>query len=189
MEDRKRFEKSEEARLINEFKLLQKNEEIKWFFEKEKKNPFTDIKKWKLTFEENFDAISLDTGRWMTGYYWGKALINENYVPANEKQFFTERNIELRESMARITTRQEEARGKVWDLTMGFIPISLTIPQDLSQQVAASVKSTASLWPRSGSATYPALAPSGWPVRRLPLISISSRLPTRKVTISSAVSI
>lgn len=122
MEDRKRFEKSEEARLINEFKLLQKNEEIKWFFEKEKKNPFTDIKKWKLTFEENFDAISLDTGRWMTGYYWGKALINENYVPANEKQFFTERNIELRESMARITTRQEEARGKVWDLTMGFIP-------------------------------------------------------------------
>lgn len=122
MEDRKRFDKSEEASLINEFKLLQKNEEIKWYLEQEKKNPFTDIRKWKLTFEDNFDAITLDSGRWMTGYYWGKALINDHYVPANEKQFFTDRNIELRESMARITTRQESVNGKVWDLTMGFIP-------------------------------------------------------------------
>jgi beta-glucanase (GH16 family) len=121
MEDKKRFKKSEEASLIEEFESLQKNEEIKWYLNLKKKSPFKEFRKWSLTFEDDFDAMHLDTSKWMTGYYWGKALMNDAYALAGEKQFFQDGNIELRDSVARINTRLEAIKGKVWDTSQGFI--------------------------------------------------------------------
>lgn len=120
MEDKKRFAKSNEAHLIKEFEGLKKNEEIKWYHTTKKKNPFQELHKWQVTFEDDFDAITLDNSKWMTGYYWGKALMNDTYVPAGEKQFFRDDNIELRDSIARIHTRNESVKGKSWDLEHGF---------------------------------------------------------------------
>jgi hypothetical protein len=120
MEDKKRFKKSEEAGLIEEFESLKKNEEIKWYLEQKKKNPFKEFRKWNLTFEDDFDAMHLDTSKWMTGYYWGKALMNDAYALAGERQFFKDDNIELRDSVARIATRREGTKGKVWNPTLGF---------------------------------------------------------------------
>lgn len=120
LKDKKRFHKSKEAELIEEFKLLSKNEEIQWFLAKEKEKPFEEYKKWQLTFEEDFDQIKLDSNRWMTGYYWGRALMNDNYVPSNEHQFFTNENVDLRNSMARISIREEKTVGKSWNVTHGF---------------------------------------------------------------------
>jgi beta-glucanase (GH16 family) len=120
MEDKKRFKKSEEASLIEEFESLKKNEEIKWYLNLKKKSPFKEFRKWSLTFEDDFDAMHLDTSKWMTGYYWGKALMNDAYALAGEKQFFQDGNIELRDSVARINTRREATKGKVWDAAHGF---------------------------------------------------------------------
>lgn len=121
MEDKHRYNKSEEAQLVAEFTSLTKNEEIKWYLSKKQGDPFKEIRKWELTFEDDFDATRLDQSKWMTGYYWGKALMNETYVLAGEKQFYKEENIELRDSVARITTRRENTTGKTWDLQHGFI--------------------------------------------------------------------
>lgn len=120
LKDKKRFQKSKEAELIEEFKLLNKNEEILWFLKMQKEKPFEDYKKWQLTFEEDFDQIKLDANKWMTGYYWGRALMNDNYVPSNEHQFFTDENIDLRNSMARISVREEKTVGKSWNTSHGF---------------------------------------------------------------------
>ncbi|TCO06958.1 glycoside hydrolase family 16 protein [Natronoflexus pectinivorans] len=120
LEDKNRFKKSEEARLIEEFNELQKNEDVKWYQKTKKLNPFKEIRKWEITFEDDFDALQLDKSRWMTGYYWGKALMNDNYVLAGEKQFFKEDNIEMHDSVVRINTQKEAYRGKVWDATHGF---------------------------------------------------------------------
>src|SRR5690554_7094343 len=57
----------------------------------------------------------------MTSYYWGKALMNDSYVLAGDKQNFSDNNIELRDSMARIHLKKEESKGKVWDTTHGFL--------------------------------------------------------------------
>lgn len=121
MEDKHRYNKSEEAHLVDEFNSLTKNEQIKWYLSKKQNDPFKEIRQWELTFEDDFDATRLDQSKWMTGYYWGKALMNETYVLAGEKQFFKEENIELRDSVARITTRKENTTGKTWDLQHGFI--------------------------------------------------------------------
>jgi hypothetical protein len=121
MEDKKRYQKSEESRLVLEFESLKKNEEIVWFLRTKKTNPFKDVRLWDLTFEDDFDGLKPDPVKWMTGYYWGKALMNETYVPAGEKQFFRDDNVDVRDSVLRITARNEKVNGKVWDSKLGFV--------------------------------------------------------------------
>ncbi len=122
MNDKNRFKKSKEFQLQEEFKALTKGDDIIWFKKTKKDNPFTDIDKWTLTFDDDFDSTKLDANKWITGYYWGKALMNDNYVQANEKQFFRNENIELRDSCARIISKKENCKGKVWDTKFGFVP-------------------------------------------------------------------
>lgn len=120
MEDRHKFRKSEEATLLKEFSELKKHKDIVWYLRKEAEKPFEELKKWTLTFEDDFDQARLDTSRWMTGYYWGKALMNDHYSLEGEKQLFRDKNVELRDSCLRITTQKEAVKGKVWNPTWGF---------------------------------------------------------------------
>ena len=116
----KTYSKSEEKNLFDEYVKLQKNKEIKWYFDTLKKNNFKEIKAWTQTFEDDFEMSALDASKWMTGYYWGKTLMNDNYVLDGEKQFFQERNISIENSLLRITTRQESVKGKSWNPAIGF---------------------------------------------------------------------
>ncbi len=120
MEDRNRFKKSDEAALLNEFAELRKHKDIVWFLRTKSEKPFEDLKKWKVTFEDDFDSASMDSDKWITGYYWGKALMNETYSLEGEKQFFSDSNVEVRDSSLRITTRKETVQGKTWNPVWGF---------------------------------------------------------------------
>ena len=120
MEDRHRFKKSDEAALLKEFAVLKKHKDIIWFLRKKEEKPFEELKKWALTFEDNFNGASLDPDKWITGYYWGKALMNDTYSLEGEKQYYTAGNIEVRDSVLRIITRKEQIEGKVWNPTWGF---------------------------------------------------------------------
>jgi beta-glucanase (GH16 family) len=120
MEDPKRFEKSEEYKLLHEYEEIKKSENHKWFIKTKNANPFTELEKWKLTFEDDFDGTNFAHDKWMTGYYWGKALMNDHYVLAHEKQFFTDKNIETRDSLLKINTRKEACKGKIWTNDLGF---------------------------------------------------------------------
>ncbi len=115
-----KFKLSEEFKQSEEFKELKSSEKIKWYQKLEKKNDFDKLNEWQLTFEDNFDSSKLDSEKWLAGYYWGKNLLKDNYVQVNEKQFFTENNVELSNSNLKISTRQESVAGKVWDPTLGF---------------------------------------------------------------------
>ncbi len=120
MEDKNRFKNSEEARLLREYDELKRNKEILWFQKATKEQPFEELKRWELTFEDDFDASQLDRSTWMTGYYWGKTLMNDSYVLEGEQQFYSDKNIELRDSCARITTQKDDIEGKVWSPQWGF---------------------------------------------------------------------
>lgn len=120
MEDKHRFRKSEEAALINEFEELKKQKDIVWYHKTKEEKPFEELKKWKITFEDNFDSASLDSNKWITGYYWGKALMNDTYALEGEHQIFREENIDLRDSSLRIRVQPQATKGKVWSATYGF---------------------------------------------------------------------
>jgi hypothetical protein len=115
-----KFKLSEEFKQEQEYKELKKSEKLKWFQKLEKQNNFDKLDEWELTFEDKFDGNSLDKDKWMTGYYWGKNLLNDDYVLVTEKQFFKESNISISNGTLSINTKSENVKGKVWDPAMGF---------------------------------------------------------------------
>lgn len=120
--DKKRFEKSEAfSRLIN-YKELSESESFKKYFRLKKKNDFYLVNEWKLTFSEDFEGDCLDKEKWITRYYWGDVLMNDAYALPNDPHIFSEDNIKISNSIARLETRKEIARGKVWDPSIGFVP-------------------------------------------------------------------
>ena len=122
MEDPQRFKKSEEYGLISEYEEIKKTPDFIWFQKAKKHNNFDELHKWELTFKDEFDGSTLARDKWITGYFWGKALMGDNYVLENEKQFFTEKNIEMRDSVVKITTKRENVKGKKWHSKFGFMP-------------------------------------------------------------------
>ena len=115
-----KFKLSDEFKQAEEYKKLKKSEKILWYQKLEKKNDFDKLHVWNLSFEENFEENKLNDEKWMSGYYWGKNLLNDDYVQVNEKQFFKESNLEIGNSNLKIITKSEEAKGKVWDPAQGF---------------------------------------------------------------------
>ena len=55
--------------------------------------------------------------------FLGRDLLHDSYVNEGEKQFFPEdQNIQVANSMLKITTRKQKFNGKVWNPAIGFYP-------------------------------------------------------------------
>ena len=120
--DKKRFEKSEAFNRLITYKELSETESFKKYFQFKKKNDFHLVREWELTFSEDFEGTELDKEKWMTRYYWGDVLMNDDYALPSDAHIFSEKNIKISDSVARLETRKETAQGKVWDSKIGFVP-------------------------------------------------------------------
>ncbi|MCQ2228746.1 MAG: glycoside hydrolase family 16 protein [Bacteroidales bacterium] len=120
IEDSKRFKKSEESKILNEYEALAKSKDITWFIKNEKSNAFASIAKRKLIFEDNF--VSFDKAKWEIGSYAGNAFAAGTiYSQMNERQITNSKNIEVSASELSIITRKETATGKRWNPALGFV--------------------------------------------------------------------
>ncbi|HEC44610.1 MAG TPA: glycosyl hydrolase family protein [Bacteroides sp.] len=121
LKSKAKYEQSKEFELEKEYLELKKSEKLIWYQKLEKKNDFDKLKEWEITFEDDFKEGSLDTGKWMTNYYWGEKLLKDTYALPGDKHFYTKgRNIEISDSVLKIVTKKEQASGKVWDPVLGF---------------------------------------------------------------------
>jgi beta-glucanase (GH16 family) len=103
------------------YRALKKSDQFKWYFNVKDSRKYAEIKKWHLTFSDEFDTHKLDKSKWITRYYWGETLLKDSYVNAGEKQYYTdERNIEISSSILKIKTHREKVKGKVWNPALGF---------------------------------------------------------------------
>jgi len=113
--DKKRFEKSDMFKQLQEYDKLAKNEDIIWYFKVKDSNKFDLLKNRELIFGDEFDGEKLDTKKWLTNYYWGDKLLKDNYTVGNDLQAFTEKdNFEIRNSLLKIITKPQKKEGKVW---------------------------------------------------------------------------
>lgn len=119
--DKKRFEKTEGFKKELTYKELKDSELFKKYFKLQKKNKFHLIKGWELTFYEDFENSNLDTEKWITQYYWGDKLMNAGYALSTDQSIFSENNVKVSNSIARLETKKEKAKGKVWSEKIGFI--------------------------------------------------------------------
>jgi hypothetical protein len=119
--DKKRFEKTEMFKEVQEYDGLKKNEDIVWYFKVKDSNKFDILKKRELTFSDEFDSEKLDTSKWLTNYYWGDKLLHDRYSVESDLQAYTEKeNFEIRNSVLKITTKPQKVTGKVWSADKGF---------------------------------------------------------------------
>ena len=120
--DKNRFSKSEEAKREQEYINMKNSEEIKWYQATVNSNKFDELKAWNLTFEDDFTESKVDESKWMNSFFMGKMVLNDRYVLANEKQYFTDnKNVDIKQSVLSIVTKKEKATGKVWDAKLGFM--------------------------------------------------------------------
>jgi hypothetical protein len=113
--DKKRFEKTDMFKQVEEFDKLKKNEDIIWYFKVKDSNKFDILKQRELTFSDEFEGDKLNANTWLTNYYWGDKLLKDNYTVGNELQAFTEKdNFEVRNSLLKIITKPQKKEGKVW---------------------------------------------------------------------------
>jgi hypothetical protein len=119
--DKKRFEKTEMFRQVQEYDILKKNGDIIWYFKVKDSNKFDILKQRELTFSDEFTGDRLDTSKWFTNYYWGEKLLKDRYSVESDLQAYTEKdNFELRNSILKINTRPQRVSGKVWTADKGF---------------------------------------------------------------------
>jgi beta-glucanase (GH16 family) len=119
----RKLEMSEEYRMEQKYRELKKSETFKWYFATRNSKKFDEIKRWDLTFSEEFDGQKLDSKKWLTRYFWGDKILKDSYVNMGEKQFYTgEKNIAVSGSILKVQTRREKAAGKVWNPAIGFFP-------------------------------------------------------------------
>jgi hypothetical protein len=113
--DKKRFEKTEMFKQVQEFDKLKKNEDILWYFKIKDSNKFDILKNRQLTFNDEFEGNQLDTNKWLTNYYYGDKLLHDRYSVGTDLQAYTEKeNFEVRNSLLKIITKPQKIQGKMW---------------------------------------------------------------------------
>ena len=121
--DKKRFEKTEDFQKLQEYQKLKSSEKFVKYFKLKNKNPFGELKKWELTFSDEFDADNLDTNKWITRYFWGDKLMNKGYTLESDLHTFTDgQNVKIAGSLISLMARKEVKEGLVWTPKLGFVP-------------------------------------------------------------------
>ena len=121
--DKKRFEKTDDYKKLQEYLALKESDRYKKYFELKNKNPFEELKKWELSFSEEFDSKQLDEEKWINKYFWGEELLNKGYSLNSDLHTFTEgKNIDHSASSILLQARKEKHQGLLWNPTMGFVP-------------------------------------------------------------------
>lgn len=121
MLDKEKWHKTEDFQKESRYQELSKSDDVKWYFAVKDSNKFDGLKAWRLTFEEDFNTGKVEEEKWMNSYFWGKMLLNDRYVMAGDKQFYTDnKNIELNGTSLKIVTKKEKTQGKVWHPLHGF---------------------------------------------------------------------
>jgi hypothetical protein len=119
--NKKRYENSEDHKLLSEFETLKKDAEIVWYFKVKDSNKFDVLKHRELIFSEEFEGEKLDGKKWITNYYWGEKLLKDRYSIDSDLQFYTEKdNFEIRNSFLKINTKPQKINGKAWSASKGF---------------------------------------------------------------------
>lgn len=123
METRDKFKLSDEYKQLQEYKKLKKDKDIRWYYKNKDSHKYDEIKIWEITFEDDFDQAVLDSKKWITSYYSGQKLLNNNYVTGNAHHCHNAKeNLQIKEGHLQLITRKQQMKGLAWDPDYGFLP-------------------------------------------------------------------
>ena len=143
LEDKKKWDKSEENKRLQEFLELKKQSRFVKYFKNKGTSAFKFFNEWQVVFKDDFDNQSFDLEKWATKGYVAEKLLGENYSLPGDYHVLTDgKNIHLNGALS-IQVKKEKTSGKVWQMPAGFIPAELDYTSGL-------ISSWKSFWMEDG---------------------------------------
>lgn len=125
LEDKKRWEKSDDAIKFRRFNELKAMPQIVNYLKYRDSRELDFFKQWEMGFYDNFSGKSIDGEKWSAVNPTAHKTIGENFALPGDIHLHTSgSNIETGGHLT-IETRHEKTKGKMWQLPAGFIPIEL----------------------------------------------------------------
>jgi hypothetical protein len=122
LEDKSKWEKTEEFKRYRKYSELQKHPQVSLFAKYQNSRDFDFLKSWQVTFEEPFDGKALDFSRWTANTYWAEKLQVGNFSQAGDLQAYTGgKNCQLSGNKLKILVKKEKFRSKRWLPAAGFV--------------------------------------------------------------------
>lgn len=130
LEDTKKWEKTEEYALEQEFSKLKGQAGIQTYFAHKDTDHFDEITKWESTFSDDFSGVRLDSEKWSTMTKVASKTLGENYtLPGDLHTYTNGNNIKLQNKLV-LSVKSEKATGKVWQMPAGFVPTEFNYTSD-----------------------------------------------------------
>ncbi|MEZ5104691.1 MAG: hypothetical protein R2757_09370 [Draconibacterium sp.] len=125
LEDNKKWEKTEEFALSQEYEQMKKLPHLVKYFKYKNSNSFNFFKEWEITFEDDFTASKPNAEKWAFTSYIANKMLGDNYSLGGDLQVYTSgENIKTNGKLS-IEVKKEKKTGKVWQVTSGFLPVEL----------------------------------------------------------------
>jgi beta-glucanase (GH16 family) len=122
LEDKQKWEKTEEAATEKRFAELQKMPQVINFLKYNKSNALDFFKKWQLIFEDRFESGKLDPEKWMTKLYLANQTLGQNFSQPGDLQAFTDgKNVSVSGKTLKIEVRREKTNAMQWQIPFGFV--------------------------------------------------------------------
>lgn len=131
LEDKKKWEKSEEYARHQHFLKLKKDSQVELYFKYENSHDFDFCKSWEIAFTDEFDSKSLDTSKWTPNSLWAERLLGDNFSQPGDMQAYTGgKNCNFAHSKLHIQVKKEKFRSKQWHPAIGFVPVDFNYTSD-----------------------------------------------------------
>lgn len=122
LEDKQKWEKTEDAAKEKRFAELQKKPEVVNFLKYKHSPAFDFFKKWELVFEDKFEKAKLDAEKWSTLSHWGVQALGQNFSQMGDLHAFTDgKNVLVDGKSLKIEVRKEKTKGMQWQMPLGFV--------------------------------------------------------------------
>lgn len=125
LEDKKKWEKTEEYAQTKEFEKIKEQPHIKKYFKYLNSTSFAFFESWELVFEDHFKETKLNTEKWSVRTYVADKMLGDNYSLAGDLQVYTSGENVSTGGKLNIQVKKEKKTGKVWQMPAGFIPVAL----------------------------------------------------------------
>lgn len=131
LEDKKKWEKTEEYLKEQQFKLLQKHPKVLLYFRYVSSKDFDFIKNHEVAFSDDFEAKSLDRAKWTPNTFWADRLLGDNFSQPGDLQAYNGgKNTVTGKGILVVEVRKEKKRGKQWHPEFGFVPVDFEYTSD-----------------------------------------------------------
>ncbi|MCL1822380.1 MAG: hypothetical protein FWG22_06115 [Prolixibacteraceae bacterium] len=131
LEDKKKWEKSDEYAKHQKFEALKKDTQVVLYYKYVNDTRFDFFRNWKISFEDNFSGKSVDLEKWMPNSYLADKLLGSNFSQEGDLQAYNGgKNSLISQGTLHISVKKEKAISPRWLPIAGFVPAEFDYTTD-----------------------------------------------------------